>query len=141
MHVSVILRQGEAILLVQEGKQENHEKWNLPGGHLEIGETIHQGAIREALEETELFVRLTDIVGVYTGIRKPEHQAIRFVFAAEYTGSPVAGDEILAVRWFSPTDIETLPDATLVGGINLRTILADAASDRRYPLSLLTEPS
>lgn len=141
VHVSVILRQGERTLLVQVEKQENYEKWNLPGGHLEIGESIQQGAIREAREETGLSVILCGIVGVYTGIRKPEYQAIRFVFAAQHTGSPIAGDEILAVRWFSPVEIETSSDAALVGGANLRAILTDAASDHRFPLSLLTESS
>lgn len=38
IHVSVALQQGEAVLLVQERKPENHRLWNLPGGHLEMGE-------------------------------------------------------------------------------------------------------
>jgi ADP-ribose pyrophosphatase YjhB (NUDIX family) len=44
LHVSVALTRGDhRILLVQEGKPENHGRWNLPGGHLEVGETIRRG--------------------------------------------------------------------------------------------------
>jgi hypothetical protein len=51
-----------------------------------------------------------------------------------------SGRDILAVRWFTPADIAALPYTAIVGGERLRAILADAASNRRYPLSLLTEP-
>ncbi|HLK61239.1 MAG TPA: NUDIX domain-containing protein [Chthonomonadaceae bacterium] len=140
IHVSVVLQREEALLLVQERKPENYERWNLPGGHLEIGETPQEGAVREALEETGLVVTLSELVGIYTRFRKPDYQAIRFVFTAEHTGEPVAGDDILAVRWFTSEEIAALPDTTLVGGERLRSVLADFASGRRYPLTLLKAP-
>lgn len=138
IHVSVALRQGEAVLLVQERKPENHGLWSLPGGHLEMGETPEQGAIREIAEETELTVTLTGLSGIYSTIRKPDYQAIRFVFTGQFTGEPVAGDDILAVRWFTPSEIATLSDTELVGRERLRAILADVFQGERYPLSLLT---
>jgi ADP-ribose pyrophosphatase YjhB (NUDIX family) len=141
VHVSVALSQTYGTLLVQERKSENYGKWNLPGGHLELGETLKQGAVREVAEETGLKAEISDLVGVYTSIRSPDYQAIRFVFSGRHTGVPVAGDEILAARWFSPEEAADLPDSALVGGGRLRVILADIASNRRYPLELLTEPT
>lgn len=141
IHVSVVLQQEDRILLVQERKPENYEKWNLPGGHLELGETIPQGAMREVVEETGLTVTLSELVGIYTGIRKPDYQAIRFVFIGQHNGSePVAGDDILTVRWFTFEEIEALPDSALVGQQRCRRLLADVQSGVRYPLSVLREP-
>lgn len=141
IHVSVVLRQGNDLLLVQEGKPENYERWNLPGGHLELGESVVQGAIREVAEETNLTVIPSELVGIYTTIRQPEYQALRFVFAAQYVGEPRAGDDILAVRWFSPEEIDAMLDDQLVGGKRLRHIVADVISNRRYPLATLAEPN
>jgi 8-oxo-dGTP diphosphatase len=141
LHVSVALTRGDRILLVQEGKLENHGRWNLPGGHLEVGETIRQGACREVLEETCLTVALTGLVGIYTSIRPPDYHAIRYVFTAEQNapGEPAAGDEILAVRWFSFGELRTLPDPDMVGGAKLRHIIADVHTGYRYPLAVLIE--
>jgi hypothetical protein len=87
-------------------------------------------------------VVLTGLVGIYTGIRPPDYHAIRFVFAAKPDGpaEPIAGDEILAVRWLSAADVAALPDAELVGAARFRRILADAWAGSHYPLSLLVEP-
>ncbi len=135
------MREG-GILLVQEQKAVNHGLWNLPGGHLEPGETVQDGAIREAREETGLEVRLAALAGIYTTLRPPDYHAIRYVFWADYKdGEPVAGDEILAARWFSPAEIEALPDAQMVGRAGLRRILADAQCGIVYPLALLVEPN
>jgi len=141
IHVSTVLQRQDHFLLVQEKKPENYGRWNLPGGHLEVGETIQRGALREVLEETGLQVRLSAVVRIYTNIRPPDYQAIRFVFTAEHDESaPVAGSDILAVQWFSLAEVEALPDAELVGGDRLRRILRDAEGGVRVPLSVLTEP-
>jgi ADP-ribose pyrophosphatase YjhB (NUDIX family) len=140
IHVSVVLRRQNRILLVQEEKAENHGRWNLPGGHLELRETLQQGALREVKEETGLQVRLSELVGVYTSIQPPDYHAIRFVFTAEHDGNePMAGDEILAVQWHSLAEVEALPDSALVGGERLRRILSDVESGVRVPLSLLRD--
>lgn len=139
-NVDVALQRQSRFLLVQEKKPENYGRWNLPGGHLELGETVQQGARREVIEETGLQVALSALVGIYTTIRKPDYQAIRFVFAAEHDGSePSPGSDILAVRWFALAEVDALPDAELVGGQRLRRILQDVESGQRFPLSALVE--
>ncbi len=141
IHVSVALRRQDRFLLVQEQKPANYGRWNLPGGHLELGETIQQGARREVAEETGLRVVLSALVGIYTSLRPPDYQAIRFVFTGEHDGGePVAGDDILTVRWFTPSEVETLPDAELLGGERLRRILRAVENGQHVPLSALVEP-
>lgn len=140
IHVSIVVHRQHRILLVQEQKLENHGRWNLPGGHLELGETIQSGSLREVREETGLQVRLSELVGVYTSIRSPDYHAIRFVFTAEHDGNePMAGDDILAVQWHSLAEVEALPDSALVGGERLRRILSDVEGGIRVPLSLLRD--
>ena len=141
IHVSVVVRREDSVLLVQERKAVNHGLWNLPGGHLEPGETVQDGARREAREETGLEVTLLSLVGIYTTLRPPDYHAIRYVFRADYDeGEAIAGDDILAARWFSPADLAMLPDAQMAGQASLRRILADAQNGSVYPLSLLVEP-
>jgi ADP-ribose pyrophosphatase YjhB (NUDIX family) len=141
IHVSVIVCRGDRILLVQESKPDRYGMWNLPGGHLEQGETIVQGMQREVLEETGLDVRPCAVVGVYTGFWEPDGHAIRFVSLATTDGDAVAGaPEILAVRWIEPREIHGMDDAELVGAETLRRIVADLLSGASYPLDLLVEP-
>lgn len=141
IHVSVVIQWDDGILLVQEGKQENLGRWNLPGGHLENGETLTAGALREVWEETGLNAVLQDLVGIYTTIRPPHYHAIRFVFRAQVeAGEPSPGDDILAVRAFSLPQIDVIPDESLVGRARLRSIVADANSGVSFPLECLHEP-
>src|SRR6266403_281928 len=49
--LAVVLR-GEQALIVQRAQQPNAGRWGFPGGVLELGETVAQGAMRELLEET-----------------------------------------------------------------------------------------
>jgi ADP-ribose pyrophosphatase YjhB (NUDIX family) len=56
---------GEVVLL-RRGIEPGYGAWAQPGGFLEIDETVHEGAVRETLEETGLLVEPTEIVGLYT---------------------------------------------------------------------------
>ena len=122
-------------LLVKEQKLKNYAKWNLPGGHLEAGEGFQEGAIREALEETCLSVRLISLVGIYENCDPLEH-CIRVVFVAEIlSGEATAADEILEVKWFSQSEIESIPAGDYVG--NTRQVLSDYHSGVAFPLAVL----
>lgn len=140
VHVTTVIQDAGRILLVQEAKQENRERWNLPGGHLEEDETLHKGALREVFEETGLHVVLEGLVGIYTTLR-PGYQAFRFVFAAPNPGGEAfAGDDILAVRWATLEEAATLTDAELVSPTMFRHILSDLRHNPHASLSLLVEP-
>ena len=143
--VSVVIRDGERVLLVQEGKPVSHGKWNLPGGHLEMGEALREGAIREVREETGLEVEPEGVVGIYNLVRRHEEQvashAVRFIFAAPFPGGEArAGDEILAVRWCTLAEMERIPPEELLSPnvfADLVRWLRDGAS---HSLDVLTEP-
>jgi len=130
--VSVVVRRGDEIIVVQEAKAESCDRWNLPGGHVEHGESLLDAAKRELREEAMLELPMTHIVGVYM---RP--QAIRIVFAASSTDQqPKAGDEVLDARFMPIKTIEAMQDQQLVAPAVLRTILRDVCKDIRYPLEL-----
>lgn len=132
IHVSIAVVRDGKILLVQEAKQASHKLWNLPGGHVEHGEPLHDAAVRELHEETNLRGTLTHLVGVYV-----RAQAIRFVFAASAEGEPDAGDEILAVRFVSFAELDAMHDANLVAPKVLRAATRDVRDGKNFPLTLV----
>ena len=104
-----------AVLLIHRTDNDN---WALPGGAMDIGETIAQAAVRETCEETGIACEIVRLVGVYTN---PRHvmlytsdgevrQECSLVFAARPTGGKLAtSSESREVRWVASADIEDLP--------------------------------
>lgn len=133
VHISAVVQCDGALLLVREEKPENFQKWNLPGGHLEEGEGLRDGVVRELLEETGLSGTVTSLVGVYSSTKRPR-PSVRFVFAMDPAGEPAPGDQILEVGWFMPEELLALPDSALVAPQMLQAILADLKEARRLPL-------
>jgi 8-oxo-dGTP pyrophosphatase MutT (NUDIX family) len=128
--VHVVLRDDEGrILLVRhvEGR------WQLPGGAVDPGETPAETARRECREELGATVEPERLLGVYGG---PEHR-IRYangddaawvasIFAARLVaGEPAApgDDEVDAVGWFGPDELDALPVSPATRSI-LRDVLA-----------------
>ncbi|MBO0911785.1 MAG: NUDIX domain-containing protein, partial [Acidobacteria bacterium] len=64
---AVVVDRGR-VLLVKRGKAPLLGEWSIPGGMLELGETLRAGTEREALEETGLSVRATQLLGVFDRI-------------------------------------------------------------------------
>jgi ADP-ribose pyrophosphatase YjhB (NUDIX family) len=96
--VNVAVIQDDKILLKQ---REGFETWILPGGSIEVGESIAQAAIRETKEETGLDVQLTGLAGIYSRLGNflGGHVVL-------FTGRSIGGEikcqagEIIEVRWF-----------------------------------------
>jgi ADP-ribose pyrophosphatase YjhB (NUDIX family) len=114
---AVVWRDGarRELLLMQ---RSDNAYWGLPGGYVELGETVAAAAAREVFEETGVRVTVGRLVGVYSdpasmvieyaGERRVH--AVNLCFEAEpvgATGAPTTPDEALASGYFS---LDALPD-------------------------------
>lgn len=96
-------------LLVQESKARCYGKWSLPAGHLDVGETVFEAAIREIKEETNCDVELTGICEI-TNQRRHDDIFVAFIFATKLLTDavkPQAG-EILEAKWFTYEEVVAL---------------------------------
>lgn len=81
--------------------------WAIPGGFIEVGETVAQGAVREALEETGLEVELDILLGIYSNPqRDPRGHTACAVFVGNATGKPVAADDAADIGLFDPYNVD-----------------------------------
>jgi len=100
----VIIEVGDRIVLVR--RRHPPEGWAIPGGFVEAGETVESAAVREALEETGLPVRLTALLGVYSDpARDPRFHTVSTVYVGRAEGSPEGGDDAAEARLFSEHDL------------------------------------
>ena len=109
----VIEKEGK-YLLVQEAQAKAYKKWNIPAGHLDFGETIREGAIREIKEETGCDVELSGIV--YLANKKLEDDLfIMIIFSTKMIHETIENNpsEILDVKYFSYEDIMNHMDDVL----------------------------
>ena len=111
---SAIVADENGRILLQ--RRSDNDLWALPGGTMEVGETIAETAVRETREETGLEVSPDYIVGIYTN---PHHvvafsngevrQQFSLCFACKLVGGEVkVSDESYEVGFFSPEEIEHL---------------------------------
>jgi 8-oxo-dGTP diphosphatase len=116
-------RPGRPIVVIRRGHPPPGHA--LPGGFVDIGETVEHAAMREAREETGLEITLREILGVYSDpARDPRGHSVAIVYVATASGEPVAGDDAAAV-------IVTDPDQSPPLIFDHGKILADYIARRR----------
>jgi len=133
---AIVIHRGK-VLLVLRGVAPNKDFWAIPGGILNLGETLQEGAEREILEETGISIRAGKPIFCFDSIRTDEESRIRFHFVvvdveAEYlSGEPRGGDDARAARWFSSEELVGIPvsDKTL----RLLDEIGFASAERRKP--------
>lgn len=100
----VVIEVGDRVVLVR--RKYPPPGWAIPGGFVEVGETVESTAVREALEETGLRVTLTALLGVYSDpARDPRHHTISTVYVGRAEGAPEGDDDAAEARLFGEGDL------------------------------------
>src|SRR5881397_3315580 len=89
--VGAVIIDNARVLLVKRGHEPLTGEWSIPGGVLELGETVRQGVAREALEETGLTVEPLELLGVFDRVVRDVDEA-RWFSAEELAKLPLAKD-------------------------------------------------
>ena len=107
----VVVNDADEILMIRRSDNEN---WAVPGGAIDLGESMTQAAIRETKEESGIDCEITGLVGIYTDpkhiILNTSNGEARQEFSILLTGRPVGGtptpsDESTEVRWVKPSEV------------------------------------
>lgn len=112
---SALVTDDQGRILMQQRADSGN--WSLPGGTMEIGETLADAVIREVKEETGLDIEITGILGVFTD---PHHVIayddgeVRQEFNVTFTAQAIGGaltvsDESTAVRFVALPELRSLP--------------------------------
>jgi 8-oxo-dGTP diphosphatase len=112
--LAVVLRpmgQETRALIVQRAQQPNAGRWGFPGGVLELGETVAEGAMRELKEETGIVAEPAGWLDVHDAISRDDAGRVQFhytliaVRGVWQSGEGVAADDAADCAWVSRDDI------------------------------------
>ncbi|MGH3087351.1 MAG: NUDIX domain-containing protein [Rubrobacteraceae bacterium] len=118
--VDIVIPSEGGIVLIQRKNEPFKGEWALPGGFVDIGETVENAAVREAKEETSLEVELSKLVGVYSDPeRDPRGHNVSIVFLARIAGGEMKADT-------DADEVEVLDPSSVELAFDHREIVADA---------------
>jgi ADP-ribose pyrophosphatase len=110
---AIVIHEGR-ILLVKRASSPGKGFWAIPGGLVELGETVREAAEREILEETGISVRAKEAFYLFDFIDRDSGGKIKYHyiiidFLADYLGGePKAADDVSDARWIAPDEAAAL---------------------------------
>ena len=118
--VDVVIPSGRGIVLIRRAADPFEGRWALPGGFVEVGETVEAAATREAAEETGLAVELAGLVGVYS---EPDRDPRGYNVSVAFLARVLSGDLAAAT---DAAEVAVLDPGTVELAFDHRRIVADA---------------
>jgi len=112
--VGAIVFKDSQVLLVRRGKPPAQDLWAIPGGSVEICETLQRAAEREIFEETGITIQALEPIYTFDYIERDEFGCARFHYVivdltADYVGGePRPGDDAVEARWVSSQELASL---------------------------------
>lgn len=112
--VGAIVFKGDKVLMVKRANPPAKNMWSIPGGRVELGETLQAAAEREIKEETGINIKggepvyTFEVIDRDAGGRVCFHYVIIDLKADYVSGVPCAGDDAIDARWISAQDLKNL---------------------------------
>lgn len=109
--VGVMVFKDREVLLVLRGQEPSKGRWSIPGGVVELGETIREAARREVLEECGVEIEVGDVVDVLDAVLRDEEGRVQYHYVlidlmANYVrGDLSAGSDIVDVHWVKEEEV------------------------------------
>jgi ADP-ribose pyrophosphatase len=113
--VGAVVFKDAAVLLVKRGNPPSEGSWAIPGGSVQLGESLQEAAEREILEETGVVIRAKSPVFVFDAIELDPDGEVKFHYViidleADYLrGDPKANDDAADARWVTEKELSRLP--------------------------------
>jgi 8-oxo-dGTP diphosphatase len=129
--VGALIAEGNRVVLVRRAKQPSQGEWSIPGGLVDVGETLREAVVREALEETGLLVEPGELVELLERIFRDAEGRVRYHYVLADFLCSVRGGELMAgsdasdVQWVDRANLHEfgLASVTLtviLKGLNAR---------------------
>lgn len=115
--VGAIIVENNRVVVVRRAHEPLKGQWSVPGGVLELGETLHSGAAREALEETGLVVEVGEVLEVFDRILRDGYGRVQFHYVLidflcrRVSGELRAGEDASEARWVTAEELRNFPIA------------------------------
>jgi 8-oxo-dGTP diphosphatase len=122
---AVLVSSGKSVLLIERGREPYKGKWALPGGFIDMEESLETACLRELQEETGITINEVKQFKAFGAVgRDPRHRTISVVFYA-FVGEEqpaLAGDDAAKAKWFP---LDELPELAFDHGQILEEFIAE----------------
>jgi 8-oxo-dGTP diphosphatase len=121
--VGAVIVDGGRVLLIKRGQPPLQGRWSLPGGVVEIGETLQEALAREVREETGLEIEVGPLVEVLDRIEREDDNRIEYHYVIiDYRclvrgGRLACGSDADDARWVSASDVASFNVTAAVAGV------------------------
>jgi 8-oxo-dGTP diphosphatase len=121
--VGAVIVDGGRVLLIKRGQPPLQGRWSLPGGVVEVGETLHEALVREVREETGLEVEVGPVVEVLERIEREVDNRVEYHYVIiDYRclvrgGRLTCGSDADDARWVAASDVAAFGVTAAVAGV------------------------
>jgi 8-oxo-dGTP diphosphatase len=110
--VGAVVRKGDSVLLIQRGREPRLGQWTVPGGAVELGESLRDAAVREIREECGIEIRLGQVMDAFDIMSMDQAGQLKYHYivvdlAATYTSGDLRpGGDVVDARWVGNEELD-----------------------------------